>query len=190
VKCRIGVDEQDSYEQLHHFIHIIASTGCHIFIVHARKAWLKGLSPKQNRHIPPLLYDRVVRLKKDFPALTIIINGGIISMSDIQTHLLAVAGVMIGRIAYTHPYLLADIQAAYYPNKRILTRTEVIEAMFPYIMEQLQQGVKLPHITRHLFGLFQGERGAAGFRRHLSQHTYQSNAGIEVLQQALHFVKK
>lgn len=188
VKCRIGVDDQDSYENLHQFVSTVTTdSGCHTFIIHARKAWLKGLSPKQNRDIPPLQYDKVYRLKQDFPSLTIVINGGIQHLADINLHLSQVDGVMIGRAVYNNPYLLADIQQSYYPNKTILTRLEIMEAMFPYINMQLKSGAKLSHISRHLLSLFQGLPGAAAFRRYISQHIC-PNANIEVLQEALTFV--
>ncbi|RDI46000.1 tRNA dihydrouridine(20/20a) synthase DusA [Aquicella lusitana] len=189
VKCRIGVDYQDSYEALCHFIRTIASAGCRLFIVHARKAWLSGLSPKQNREIPPLRYDVVRQLKQDFPQLTIIMNGGIKTVAEIDDHLSHVDGVMIGRAAYANPYLLAEIQARYYPDKQVLSRFEVIQNLIPYIHEQLQNKIKLTAITRHILGLFQGQRGAAAWRRYLSQHAHKTNAGVEVLQQALAFVK-
>lgn len=188
VKCRIGVDAQDSYEALHHFITLVANAGCKIFIVHARKAWLSGLSPKQNREIPLLQYEIVRQVKKDFPHLTIIINGGIKTVTDINSHFPYVDGVMIGRAAYSNPYLLAEIQANLFKNKEILSRHEVINKFLPYVHEQLKNSVKLNAITRHMLGLFQGERGAAAWRRHLSQHAYKAQAGIEVIEQALTLV--
>ena len=156
VKCRIGVDHQDSYESLHAFIKLIASAGCKTFIVHARKAWLKGLSPKQNREVPPLSYETVWRVKKDFPDLTIIINGGIKNLADIEAQLPYVDGVMIGRAAYSNPYFLADVQAKYFKNNDIFDRVGIIEEFLPYISHQLQNGVKLNNITRHILGLFRG----------------------------------
>lgn len=189
VKCRIGVDEYDTYENLYQFIDIVAKGGCQIFIVHARKAWLKGLSPKQNREIPPLQYHQVMRLKKDFPHLTIIINGGIKHFSDIQDHLKTIDGVMIGRAAYQNPYLLAELQKVYYSHTKILTRIEIIEAMYSYIDDELRNGSKLSHITRHILGLFQGVPGAAAFRRYLSEQACIKNAGVPVLQHALSLIK-
>ena len=189
VKCRIGVDEHDSYENLHAFISDIAKVGCNIFIIHARKAWLSGLSPKQNREIPPLRYDVVRQVKKDFPSLTIILNGGIKTMTDIHHELPHVDGIMIGRAAYSNPYLLADIQSHYFPHRHVLNRHEVIEAMLPYISQQLKNKVKLNAITRHILGLFQGQRGAAAWRRYLSQHAHQANADIDVIEKALSFVR-
>lgn len=190
VKCRIGVDNEDSYEYLHNFIDIVSTnSNCDTFIVHARKALLKGLSPKQNREIPPLQYHQVVRLKQDFPHLTIVINGGIKNIEAVQQHLQTVDGVMIGRAAYANPYLLAELQSAFFPDKKILSRIQIIEAMYDYIDNELTHGSKLSHITRHLLGLFQGITGAAAFRRYLSQHACRKDAGLVVLQQAVNLLK-
>lgn len=185
VKCRIGVDQQDSYADLHHFVRLSAEAGCKTFIIHARKAWLKGLSPKENREIPPLCYDVVHQIKRDFPRLTIIINGGIKSIADIDAHLPYVDGVMIGRAAYSNPYWLAEIQRKYLSNKEILSRHGVVQALLPYISQQLENGVKLTAISRHILGLFQGQRGASAWRRYLSQHACKTGAGIEIIEQAL-----
>jgi tRNA-dihydrouridine synthase A len=189
VKCRIGVDSEDSYEHLHQFIETVSKSGCDTFIVHARKALLKGLSPKQNRDIPPLQYHQVVRLKQDFPHLNIVINGGIKTLSEVEEHLQSVDGVMIGREAYANPYFLAELQSAYYPHQKILSRIDIIENMYAYIDDELNHGTKLSHITRHILGLFQGITGAAAFRRHLSQHACTKGAGLPVLQQAVKFLK-
>lgn len=188
VKCRIGVDEQDSQASLYHFTQLAAQAGCKTMIVHARKAWLAGLSPKQNREIPPLRYDVVYQLKKDFPELTIIINGGIKKRLDIDTHLAHVDGVMIGRVAYANPYFLAEIQGYYFAQPNILSRFEVIKNLLPYVHEQLAQGVRLHAITRHILGLFQGQRGASAWRRYLSQHAYQAGANASVIETALSLV--
>jgi tRNA-dihydrouridine synthase A len=188
VKCRIGVDEQDSEEALQHFVGLAQQAGCDKLIVHARKAWLKGLSPKQNREIPPLRYEVVYRLKRYYSALPIIINGGIKTLADIDQHLPHVDGVMIGREAYHNPYFLADIQSIYMKNNKILDRIAVAENLLPYISRQLGNGVKLPSMTRHILGLFQGQRGAAIWRRHLSQHAHKEGAGAEVIKQALALV--
>lgn len=185
VKCRIGVDDQDSYESLHHFIKLIAATGCKTFIIHARKAWLKGLSPKQNRDIPPLCYPIVWKIKQDFPNLTIIINGSIKTKQDIDEQLQHVDGVMIGRAAYSNPYLLADFQETYYPRKTTLSRAEVVERFIPYVAEQLSKSTKLSAITRHILGIFQGQPGAAAWRRYISQYAHRPGAGVEVIQNAL-----
>lgn len=190
VKCRIGVDDEDSYEGLHRFVDLIAEVGCKTVIIHARKAWLKGLSPKQNREIPPLQYDVVRQIKRDFPKLNIIINGGIKTLAEIDEHLSCVDGVMIGRGAYYNPYFLSDIQAKYFKNKTISSRRAVIDALLPYISEQLKNGVKLTNITRHILGLYQGQCGAAAWRRYLSQHAYKPEAGINIIREALAFVNE
>jgi tRNA-dihydrouridine synthase A len=185
VKCRIGVDEKDSYESLHHFIETIANTGCSTFIIHARKAWLKGLSPKQNREIPPLQYEIVHKIKRDFPHLQIILNGGIKTIKDIDDQLPHVDGVMIGRMAYLNPYFLAEIQAKYLKSCDISTRYEVANNIIPYIRNQIENGVRLNNITRHILGLFQGQRGAAIWRRYLSQNAHKANADVRVIEDAL-----
>lgn len=190
VKCRIGVDEHESYADLHHFIQLIAEAGCRTFIVHARKAWLSGLSPKQNREIPPLRYDVVKQLKNDFPQLTIILNGGLKTLSDIDAHLPQVDGVMIGRAAYSNPYLLADIQARYFPAKPLISRHQAVKQFLPYVQSQLENGVRLNSMTRHILGLFQGIRGAASWRRFLSEHAHKQGAGIEVIDYALGLVEE
>lgn len=185
VKCRIGVDEKDCYESLHHFIETIANTGCNTFIIHARKAWLKGLSPKQNREIPPLQYEIVHRIKRDFPHLRIILNGGIKTIQDIDAQLPHVDGVMIGRMAYSNPYFLAEIQAKYLKTRDISTRYEVANNIIPYIRNQVENGVRLNNITRHILGLFQGQRGAAIWRRYLSQNANKAGADARVIEEAL-----
>ncbi|MCD6038681.1 MAG: dusA [Gammaproteobacteria bacterium] len=191
VKCRIGVDDQDSYEALQKFIAVIAKAGCEIFIIHARKAWLNGLSPKQNREIPPLRYDIVRRVKKDFPELTIIVNGGITSCSEISEHLQFLDGVMIGREAYANPYFLAEIEENYFPFERtdLTTRYTIMEKFIPYVESQLQNKVRLSSITRHILGLFQGQKGARAWRRYLSEHAHQEGAGIEILKEGLQYVR-
>jgi tRNA-dihydrouridine synthase A len=189
VKCRIGVDDHDSYESLQHFIKTIAAAGCEVFIMHARKAWLSGLSPKQNREIPPLRYDVVRQIKQDFPTLTIILNGGIKTMADITENLPHVDGIMIGREAYQHPYFLAEIEQQLFSTPmHVNTRHRIIENLLPYVAEQLQGNVKLSNITRHILGLFQGEKGAKSWRRYLSQNAHKPGAGIEVLQDAMPLV--
>ena len=185
VKCRIGVDERDSYENLHAFIQQIAAAGCKTFIIHARKAWLKGLSPKQNREIPPLRYDVGRQIKKDFPELNIILNGGMKTIADIDAQLPFVDGVMIGRAAYANPYFLADVQATYFQQKNVLTRKEIVTQFIPYVHSQLQLGVRLSAMTRHILGLFQGQWGAAAWRRYLSEHARRSEAGVEVIEKSL-----
>jgi tRNA-dihydrouridine synthase A len=191
VKCRIGVDENDSYEELKHFIKTIAAAGCDVFIIHARKAWLNGLSPKQNREIPPLKYEVVREIKKDFPQLTIVVNGGIGELSQVEDHLQFVDGVMIGREAYTNPYFLAEIEKMIFSSDAdIVTRHEVIAKLIPYLENQLEKKVKLSSMTRHILGLFQGEPGAKLWRRHLSENAWKNGVGIDVVETALEFTKK
>lgn len=188
VKCRIGVDDRDSYEALQTFIALISQAGCRTFIIHARKAWLSGLSPKENREIPPLCYDVPHRIKQDFPHLTIITNGGIKSLTDMQQQLPQVDGVMLGRAAYHDPYSLAAIEAHLFPEEPLRTRYEVIQAFMPYIQTQLASGVRLHNITRHILGLFHRQPGAANWRRYLSEHAHRAGAGIEVIEAALQAV--
>lgn len=186
VKHRIGIDAMESFEEMLHFVDVVATSGCTTFIVHARKAWLQGLSPKENREIPPLHYDWVYRLKAERPQLEIVINGGIDSLDACDQHLQQVDGVMVGREAYTNPYLLAEVdQALFEDNKVLVSREQVLLKFLPYIEQQLSQGVALHHMTRHILGLFQGVPGARKFRRHLSENAWRKGAGIEVVAQAL-----
>lgn len=188
VKSRIGIDEQDSYAELCHFIATVAESGCQTFIVHARKAWLSGLSPKQNRDIPPLRYDVVFQLKQDFPALEIIINGGITDLKASQDLLKQVDGVMLGREVYHNPYLLSEVDNGLYAmDSPVKSRQEVALALMPYIQQQLQQGERLNSITRHILGLFHGEDGARAWRRHLSDNANKPGADEQVLLRALEF---
>ncbi|MGQ0287265.1 tRNA dihydrouridine(20/20a) synthase DusA [Pasteurellaceae bacterium 22721_9_1] len=189
VKHRIGIDDLDSYEFLCDFIEKIQPF-CNDFIVHARKAWLSGLSPKENREIPPLDYERVYQLKRDFQHLKISINGGIKTLDEIQHHLQFVDGVMVGREAYQNPSLLGQIdQALFDQSAPIITPKQAVEKMFPYIEQQLSQGVYLNHIVRHMLGAFQNCKGARQWRRHLSENACKQGAGVEVLEQALRFVE-
>lgn len=182
VKTRIGVDDQDSYEQLKDFIHTIAQSGVETIVVHARKAWLKGLSPRENREIPPLCYDRVYQLKKDFPALSIVINGGINSLEAVDEHLKQVDGVMLGRAAYHDPYLLASVDQRYYKSKaEPLSRAEIVEAMIPYIEKYLAKGGRLHQITRHMIGLYHGVDGARVWRRTLSTVCTKRDADVSTI---------
>lgn len=188
VKSRIGIDDRDSYEELTRFISTVAAAGCNTFIVHARKAWLSGLSPKQNRDIPPLRYDMVFRLKQDFPGLDIIINGGINSLDAALDLLNHVDGVMLGREVYHNPYLLSEVDSRLYGDSYPLkTRQDAILALLPYIRQQLQQGVRLHDIARHLLGLFHGVAGARAWRRHISENANKPGADEEVLLRALEF---
>lgn len=191
VKNRIGVDEQDSYTDLENFISLVAEAGCKTFVVHARKAWLKGLSPKENRDIPELDYERVYQLKKEHPELEIVINGGVKTLDEVEQHLTHVDGVMMGREAYQNPYVLAQVdQRIYGDNNEPADRMAIIKAMYPYIEKQLQQDTYLKHIARHLLGLFHGQPGARGWRRTISEQAYQKDTGLEVLDSALSHINK
>jgi tRNA-dihydrouridine synthase A len=185
VKHRIGIDDMESYGELTDFIEPVAAAGCNTFIVHARKAWLQGLSPKQNREVPPLNYPWVYQLKADFPELNIVINGGITTISECQQHLDNVDGVMIGREAYQNPWLLAEVDSAIFGmDKPAISRDDVMAKLLPYVEQQLTHGARLNHITRHILGLFQGVPGAKKFRRYLSENAYSREAGVEVLVEA------
>ncbi len=184
VKCRIGVDEQDDYHDLQQFTARMVDAGVEVLTVHARKAWLKGLSPKENREIPPLNYARVHALKRGFPQLCVVINGGITSEAAVLEHLQHVDGVMLGRAAYHDPYVLARVEHALY-GEPLPDRDEVMERMSPYIEAELAQGTALKHITRHLLGLYQGLPGARGFRRVLSERSHRNDAGLDVIRAAL-----
>lgn len=186
VKHRIGIDDQDSYEAMAEFVATVADTGCATFIVHARKAWLRGLSPKENREIPPLRYADVHRLKREFPALNIVINGGIDSLEGCAEQLRHVDGVMLGRAAYHNPYLLSDVDRRLFGAGRApRSREQIVEALLPYIEARMREGATLHHITRHILGLYQGEAGARRFRRHLSERAPRPGADSSVLREAL-----
>ncbi|MDX6916549.1 tRNA dihydrouridine(20/20a) synthase DusA [Pectobacterium carotovorum] len=190
VKTRIGIDDQDSYEFLCDFIQTVAERGeCDTFIVHARKAWLSGLSPKENREIPPLDYPRVYQLKRDFPALTIAINGGVKTLEEAKTHLQHLDGVMMGREAYQNPGILAQVDRELFG---IDTTTPdlagVVRAMYPYIERELSNGAALGHITRHMLGMFQGIPGARQWRRYLSENAHKPGADAAVVERALALV--
>ncbi|WP_339672862.1 tRNA dihydrouridine(20/20a) synthase DusA [Dasania marina] len=189
VKHRIGIDDMEDYRDMVAFVEPIAATGCKTFIVHARKAWLQGLSPKENREIPPLQYDMVYRLKKDFPDLEIILNGGLVDLASCDAPLQQVDGVMLGRAAYQNPYVLAEVDQRFYNSDApVKSREQVLLDFFPYIEQQLSAGAHLNYITRHILGLFQGQPGAKLFRRYISQNAHLKGAGIEVLQQALQLI--
>lgn len=187
VKTRIGIDEQDSYEFLTDFITIVSEKGgCEQFTIHARKAWLSGLSPKENREIPPLDYNRAYQIKKDFAHLNIGVNGGITTLDEAKEHLAHLDGVMIGREAYQSPYILAEVdQQIFGLDAPVKKRSEVIFEMFPYIEQQLSQGAYLGHITRHMLGMFQSMPGARQWRRHISENAHKKGAGLEVVRDAL-----
>jgi tRNA-dihydrouridine synthase A len=185
VKHRIGIDEHDSYEAMRDFVGTLADTGCKIFIVHARKAWLQGLSPKENREIPPLRYEDVYRLKRELPQLTIVLNGGIDSLDACETHLRHVDGVMLGRSAYHNPWLLAAADPRLFGAPApVASRAEAIDALLPYVERHLAAGGTLHHISRHLLGLYHNVPGARSFRRHLSVHGPRARS-IDVLHEAL-----
>lgn len=190
VKTRIGIDEQDSYEFLCDFIRQVSEQGgCEMFIIHARKAWLSGLSPKENREIPPLDYERVYQLKRDFPHLTMSINGGIKSLAEAKAHLQHVDGVMVGREAYQNPGMLAEVDRELFGSDRPgVDPVAVVRAMYPYIERELAQGTYLGHITRHMLGLFQGIPGARQWRRYLSENAHKAGANVETLEAALSLV--
>ncbi|SFV80577.1 tRNA dihydrouridine synthase A [hydrothermal vent metagenome] len=172
VKSRIGVDDMESYDELVNFVTTVEKAGCDTFIIHARKAWLKGLSPKQNRTVPPLNYDWVYRIKQDFPALTIGINGGIVNLVDVQNHLKEVDSVMLGRTIYHQPYLLADVDAQIYQQiSPIISREQVLLNFIEYMKIQSDQGVPIRSMTRHILGLYHGQKNAKKFRRLLSGAT-------------------
>ncbi|EKO3967465.1 tRNA dihydrouridine(20/20a) synthase DusA [Vibrio fluvialis] len=187
VKTRIGIDDQDSYEFLTNFVTLVSEKGgCEQFTIHARKAWLSGLSPKENREIPPLDYLRAYQLKQDFPHLIIAVNGGVKTLAEAKEHLQHLDGVMIGREAYQSPYLLAEVdQQIFGLDTPVKKRSQVVQEMYPYIEQQLAQGSYLGHITRHMLGLFQNMPGARQWRRHISENAHKAGAGIEVVEQAL-----
>ncbi|EPZ8126119.1 tRNA dihydrouridine(20/20a) synthase DusA [Yersinia enterocolitica] len=192
VKTRIGIDELDSYEFLCEFVQTVAEHGeCDIFTIHARKAWLSGLSPKENREVPPLDYERVYQLKRDFPALTIAINGGVKTLAEAKEHLKHVDGVMMGREAYQNPTILTQVDRELFdPNAPVVDSVKAIEALFPYIEQELSRGAYLGHITRHILGIFQGIPGARQWRRHLSENAHKPGADVSVVEQALALVTR
>ena len=184
VKHRIGVDDLDRYEDLRDFVETVAAAGCDRFSVHARKAWLQGLSPKENREIPPLRYEDVYRLKRELPGLAIEINGGVTTLDEAEEHLRRIDGVMIGRAAYDRPWLFAEADRRFYGSGDPLpTRRQVAEAMIPYLERWYARGLPVARITRHLLQLFAGEPGARAWRRHLSENA--PGGGPEVLREAL-----
>jgi len=186
VKSRIGIDHQEGYEPLAGFVEQVAKAGCEVFIIHARKAWLQGLSPKENREIPPLRYEMVHRLKRDFPHLTIIINGGIRSLDEAEAQLAHVDGVMIGRAVYENPFLLREADRRLYASEQPDPAPEaVMRAWMDYVQAEWDKGTPLHAMTRHILGAFHGQRGARAFRRHLSEHAPRKGSTPEVLREAL-----
>ena len=190
VKHRTGIDDQDSWDELVDFTRQQLEAGVDALIIHARKAWLKGLSPKQNRDIPPLQYDWVYRLKALFPDAEMIINGGIKTLAESRLHLEHMDGVMLGREPYANPYLLAEVDSEIFGAETALapSRLQILRAYYPYVERQLQQGLALSHITRHLMGLFHGQPNGRLWRRYLSENANRRGAGIEVLEQAADLV--
>lgn len=184
VKCRLGVDDDHDWDRFAAFIDTVAAAGCGTFVVHARNAWLKGLSPKENRDVPPLRYDWAYRLKRERPGLRVIVNGGIADAVEATAHLDHVDGAMLGRAAYHDPYLLHELDTAWFGGGR-RERGDLLRALRPYVEEQLARGVALKHITRHVLGLFQGQPGGRAFRRVLSEGAHRPGAGWSLVEQAL-----
>lgn len=184
VKCRLGVDDDQHYEVFLAFIERVAAAGCGMFVVHARNAWLKGLSPKENREVPPLRYDWAYRLKQDHPELQVIVNGGIAGFEDAGAHLAHSDGAMLGRAAYHDPYLLHRLDVAWFGGQ-LRSRAELLRGLRPYVEEQLARGVALKHISRHLLGLFHGERGGRAFRQVLSEGSHRPGADWSLIERAL-----
>ena len=185
VKTRIGIDDLDSDEFLNQFVEIVSLAGCKKFVVHARVAILDGLSPKENRAVPPLNYDRVFRLKAAYPDIEVVLNGGVAEIHQVDMLLRSVDGVMIGRQAYHHPYFLAELEHHLHPEWALPERRAVIEQMIPYIEKELVRGERLGRMTRHMVGLFAGLPGARSWRRYISEHAYREGAGVEVIRDAL-----
>jgi tRNA-dihydrouridine synthase A len=189
VKTRLGIDDLYSYDYFRDFVGTMSESGCRVFHVHARKAWLAGLSPRENREIPPLEHGWVHRLKRDFPALTVVVNGGITSVVEAVEHLRAVDGVMLGRHAYADPYHLVRYQQALFGGDGAPpSRLEVLRAFHGHVARELAQGTHLKHMSRHLLNLFQGEPHARRWRRHLTEQAVRDDAGLEVLETALALV--
>ncbi len=189
IKTRIGYDDVEDYENFHKFISTIKSTGVKTFIIHARKAMLGKFTPKQNLNIPPLKYDFVYELKKDFPNDEIIINGGITNTDEIKNHLKITDGVMIGRAAYHTPYLLADIEKKIFKNEKVSSRQEVIENLIPYIKDELKKGTRLNQIMRHTLGLFHGQSGASYWKRYLSENMCVRDADVQKIDHIMDKIK-
>ena len=193
VKHRIGIDDLDRYEDMHNFVSIVSQANCDRFSVHARKAWLQGLSPKQNRNVPPLRYEDVYRLKREFPELEIEINGGIKQLDDFERHLEQVDAVMIGRAAYDNPTLFAAVDKRFFGVQEnhpalVSTRRELVEAMFPYIESMLTTDAWLSRVVRHLHGLFSGMKGTRSWKRFMAENSYGPDANLDTLKRALDVV--
>jgi tRNA-dihydrouridine synthase A len=184
VKTRLGVDECDSYDYFSDFVGQVAQSGCNTFIVHARKAWLSGLSPRENRDIPELRYEWVYRLKEQEPGLTIILNGGIRTVEDASKYVETLDGVMLGRAAYHTPWLLAELQKDWFDTCGVSSREAAVEIMSQYLSDQVELGVPVKNISRHLLGLFQGLPGARRWRRYISEHAHLDNSNVQLLRDA------
>ncbi len=189
IKTRIGYDNVEDYENFYNFISTLKSTGIKTFIIHARKAMLGKFTPKQNLNIPPLKYDYVYKLKKDFPDEEIIINGGITAIDEIKTHLNKTDGVMIGRAAYHTPYFLAEIENEIFDNRNILSREEVIENLIPYIKDETKKGTRLNQIMRHTLGLFHGQTGSSYWKRYLSENMCVRDADVQKINHIMDRIK-
>jgi tRNA-dihydrouridine synthase A len=186
VKCRIGIDEQDSEADLQRFVDVVAAAGCETFIVHARKAWLKGLSPKENRTVPPLDYARIYRLKAARPSLEIVLNGGVETIAEAKAHLEHVDGVMLGRAAYQNPFLLAEVDGAIFGSAEPMPkRSDVLAALIPYVERHIENGGRLSNMTRHVLGLYHSQPRGKLFRRFLSEQTTNASASADVLREAI-----
>lgn len=191
VKCRIGLDDQEPRAALFGFVDRVAQAGCDTFFVHARKAWLKGLSPKDNREIPPLDYGLVYELKRARPDLTIVINGGVTTLDQVRTHLAHTDGVMVGRAAYQSPWMLADVDTAIFgAESPVQSRAQALEAFKPYVAQELARGTPLNAMTKHVLGLFNGLPWARAFRRHLSENSVKPGAGVSIIDEALALMRE
>jgi tRNA-dihydrouridine synthase A len=184
VKCRLGVDDDHDWSRFLAFVDAIADAGCRMFVVHARNAWLQGLSPKENREVPPLRYDWAYRLKSERPALQVVVNGGIADRGEAGAHLDHVDGAMLGRAAYHTPYLLHELDAAWFGGEAE-SRADLLRAYRPYVEMQLGRGVQLKHITRHVLGLFAGQPGGRAFRQVLSEGAHRPGADWSLVERAL-----
>ena len=190
VKHRTGIDDQDSWELLLRFMQLQIDAGVDALIIHARKAWLQGLSPKQNRDIPPLQYDWVYRLKQEFAGSEIVINGGIKTLQQGLQHLEQVDGVMLGREPYAHPYMLAEVDRVIFNDRSrpVASRQQILQAFYPYLERKLGEGMPLSKVVRHIIGLFHGQPNSRLWRRYLSENAFRKDAGIEVIEQAANLV--
>ena len=189
VKTRLGVDDHDSYKFFRDFVGEVSRSGCSLFIVHARKAWLSGLSPKENREIPELHYDRALRLKNEFPQLTVVLNGGIRTAEEAMQHLEQFDGVMLGRAAYQTPWVLAELQQLLEPGGYKGTREDAVHEMTEYLGRQVREGVPVRHISRHMLGLFQGLPGAKRWRRYISENAHLDRLNGRLLEDALEHMR-